>query len=107
MARCCFQALEIKIFGISITLIASKRLRRPAENGSRGTDHGTAAPHFVMGGKVKGGLYGRQPSLQDLENDDLKFSVDYRSLYTTVGSKWWGVQTEFLDGGPYPIIDFI
>ena len=81
--------------------------RRPAENGSRGTDHGTAAPHFIMGGKVKGGLYGRQPSLQQLENDDLKFSVDYRSLYMTVGRRWWGLKTEFLKGGPYPVISFI
>ena len=81
--------------------------RRPAENGSRGTDHGTAAPHFVMGGRVKGGLYGRQPSLQELENDDLKFSVDYRSLYCTVASRWWGLKREFLDGGPYSRIDFL
>lgn len=81
--------------------------RRPAENGSRGTDHGTAAPHFIMGGKVKGGLYGQQPSLQQLENDDLKFSVDYRSLYMTVGRRWWGLKAEFLKGGPYPVISFI
>ena len=81
--------------------------RRPAENGSRGTDHGTAAPHLVMGGKVKGGLYGRQPSLRELENGDLKFSVDYRSLYATVGRRWWKLNHEFLDGGPYPQLDFI
>ena len=81
--------------------------RRPAENGSRGTDHGTAAPHFLMGGKIKGGLYGRQPSLQDLENGDLKFNVDYRSLYTTVAHRWWRLKAEFLDGKPYPMIDFI
>jgi uncharacterized protein (DUF1501 family) len=81
--------------------------RRPAENGSRGTDHGTAAPHFAMGGKVKGGLYGRQPSLQELQNDDLKFSVDYRSLYATVGRRWWGLNKEFLDGGPFSALDFI
>ncbi len=81
--------------------------RRPAENGSRGTDHGTAAPHLVMGGKVKGGLYGRQPSLQELENEDLKYSVDYRRVYTTVGRRWWGLNQEFLDGGPYPQIGFI
>ena len=81
--------------------------RRPAENSSRGTDHGTSAPHFVLGGKVKGGLYGRQPSLQDLEKGDLKFNVDYRSLYTTIGRRWWGLKAEFLDGKPYPMIDFI
>ena len=81
--------------------------RRPAGNGSRGTDHGTAAPHIILGGKVRGGLYGQQPSLQDLENDDLKFSVDYRSLYTTIERKWWGLKTDFLDGGPYPTLGFL
>jgi uncharacterized protein (DUF1501 family) len=39
--------------------------RRTAENGSAGTDHGTAAPHFLLGGWVRGGLYGQQPSLTD------------------------------------------
>lgn len=81
--------------------------RRPRENGSRGTDHGTAAPHLLLGGRVKGGLYGRQPSLHDLDNGDLKFTVDYRSLYTTIARRWWGLETEFLSGGPYPIVDCI
>ncbi|MDX1709103.1 MAG: hypothetical protein R3274_10915 [Desulfobacterales bacterium] len=60
-----------------------------------------------MNGKVKGRLCGRQPSLQELENDDLKFSVDYRSLYATVGRRWWAMNRESLDGGPYPLIGFI
>ena len=45
--------------------------RRARENQSRGTDHGAAAPHFVMGGRVKGGLWGTHPDLGHLENDDL------------------------------------
>lgn len=64
--------------------------RRVGENASGGTDHGTAAPHFIMGGKVKGGFYGRQPSLEDLDEGDLKFTLDYRSLYRTVAEDWWG-----------------
>ena len=81
--------------------------RRPRENGSRGTDHGTVAPHLLLGGRVKGGLYGRQPSLKDLDNADFRFTVDYRSLYTTIVRRWWGTDTEFLAAGPYPIIDCI
>jgi len=81
--------------------------RRPAENGSRGTDHGTAAPHLMMGGNVKGGLYGIQPSLVDLENGDLKFNVDFRSLYTTIARRWFGVSAEFFNGGTYLLIDCI
>lgn len=79
--------------------------RRPAENNSRGTDHGTAAPHFILGGKVKGGIYGKQPSLKHLENQDLKFNIDYRRLYTTIARNWWGLNNEFLKGGPYAPID--
>jgi uncharacterized protein (DUF1501 family) len=56
--------------------------RRPAENASGGTDHGTAAPHLVLGGRVKGGLYGETPDLGTLAQADLKYAVDYRRLYT-------------------------
>jgi len=65
--------------------------RRVAENGSGGTDHGTAAPHFLLGGRVKGGFYGSQPSLEDLDDGDLRYQLDYRSLYRTVAEDWWGV----------------
>jgi uncharacterized protein (DUF1501 family) len=61
--------------------------RRAAENGS-GTDHGTSQPMFVLGGKVKGGFYGSYPSLSDLDDDNLKFSTDFRSVYATVLEKW-------------------
>ncbi len=62
--------------------------RRVAENGSAGTDHGTASSHFVMGGRVKGGLYGAQPSLADLDDGDLRYNVDYRRLYAAA-AQWW------------------
>ncbi len=58
--------------------------RRVAENGSKGTDHGTAAPHFVMGGNVRGGLYGQQPSLKHLDNGDLIYTTDYRQMYHSI-----------------------
>ncbi len=78
--------------------------RRVAENGSGGTDHGTAAPQFVLGGAVKGGLVGKQPSLEDLDAGDLRFTTDFRSLYATIASRWWGLGTGFLDGGPFPLL---
>lgn len=63
--------------------------RRAAENASRGTDHGTAAPHFLIGGKVKGGLYGEHPSLRNLDKDgNLIYTTDFRSVYNTVAKKW-------------------
>ncbi len=55
--------------------------RRAAENHSAGTDHGTAAPHLVLGGAVKGGLYGVAPDLADLPDGDPLFTLDYRALY--------------------------
>ena len=58
--------------------------RRAKQNASGGTDHGTAAPHFVMGGEVKGGLYGAYPSLADLQDGDLRHTVDFRNVFATV-----------------------
>ena len=72
--------------------------RRVAENASHGTDHGTAAPHLLMGGRVKGGLYGTPPSLTELQDSDLTHTVDFRSLYATVVEKWWGM-SPLLFGG--------
>jgi uncharacterized protein (DUF1501 family) len=65
--------------------------RRVGQNGSNGTDHGTAAPHFLIGGRVKGGFYGPHPNLGDLADGDLRHAIDYRSLYATVAQSWWGM----------------
>jgi uncharacterized protein (DUF1501 family) len=58
--------------------------RRVAVNASKGTDHGTAASHFVLGGDVNGGLYGLAPSLTELDNGDLIFTEDFRDYYRTL-----------------------
>lgn len=81
--------------------------RRVAENGNAGTDHGTAAPHFLWGGKVKGGLYGEAPSLKNLDNGDLRYTSDYRSLYQTVARDWFGKSNYSLPGGSFSHIDFL
>lgn len=73
--------------------------RRVAENASRGTDHGTAAPHFLLGGRVKGGLHGKHPSLTELDAGDLKFHVDYRDLYAAVAERWLQVSPKGLFPG--------
>jgi len=64
--------------------------RRVAENGSRGTDHGTASSQFIMGGNIPPGLFGKQPSLTDLDNGNLKYVLDYRGLYNTAAN-WMGL----------------
>lgn len=66
--------------------------RRAAQNRSYGTDHGTAAAHFVFGGKVSGGFHGKHPELGNLVNGDLQFTMDYRALYSSVLSDWFKVE---------------
>jgi len=81
--------------------------RRAQENGSKGTDHGTANAHFVLGGRVKGGLHGQAPSLSRLEGGNLVHSVDFRSLYATVIENWWGIEAKPVLGSKYPTLDLI
>ena len=69
--------------------------RRAKQNASAGTDHGTAAPQFVMGGAVKGGLHGAYPSLHDLQDGDLRHTVDFRSVFATVAQGCWGLQRDY------------
>src|SRR5919199_4802907 len=72
--------------------------RRAKQNGSAGTDHGTAEPMFVIGNNVQGGLYGSYPSLSDLDNNgDLKFSTDFRSVYA-------GMLRDVVGADPAPIL---
>lgn len=71
--------------------------RRPRENGGGGTDHGAAAPHFVLGGAVRGGRFGARPLLDQLDADgDLVFTTDYRRIYRTLASSWWRLPAEEL-----------
>lgn len=69
--------------------------RRARQNASGGTDHGTSAPHFVMGGKVRGGLHGIYPSLTDLADGDLRHTVDFRNVYSTLAQSCWGLRRDF------------
>lgn len=64
--------------------------RRVEENGSAGTDHGTATPMFMVGRGIKGGFYGRHPSLTDLDDGNLKMTTDFRRVYATAIEEWLG-----------------
>jgi uncharacterized protein (DUF1501 family) len=81
--------------------------RTVTENGRRGTDHGAAAPVFLAGGAVKSGLFGEHPSLADLDQDALRFGIDYRSLYATVLERWLGFDADQILGEHFPPIDVI
>jgi uncharacterized protein (DUF1501 family) len=83
--------------------------RRVGENASRGTDHGTAAPMFVFGDMVRGGVYGDHPSLrpQDLDNGDLKFHTDFRSVYASVLKRWLKADDAAILGGSFKPLPFL
>ena len=92
-----------------VTLTFSEFGRRVAENASGGTDHGTAAPIFICGANVKGGLYGDHPSLAqaDLDRGDLKFQTDFRSVYATALENWLGAKSAPILGADYPKLKFV
>jgi uncharacterized protein (DUF1501 family) len=88
-----------------VVLVFSEFGRRLAENGSKGTDHGAAAPLFVIGGTVKGGLVGAHPSLEEKDLDpeqDLKFATDFRSVYATLLEDWLGVPQRAVLADSFP-----
>jgi uncharacterized protein (DUF1501 family) len=78
-------------YGKNVVVLAYSEFgRRVAANASQGTDHGTAGPVFVAGASVKGGFYGEEPSLTDLDNGDLKPTTDFRDIYYELLSRTIG-----------------
>lgn len=90
-----------------LTMTFSEFGRRPAENGSGGTDHGTAAPLFVMGSKVKGGLLGQSPDLVTDVKKDLKYSTDFRGVYSSVLDKWLEADSSKILGEKFEHVPFV
>ncbi len=74
-----------------LVLVFSEFGRRVAENGSKGTDHGTAGAILLAGPRVRPGLHGAYPSLTDLVEGDLKIALDFRRVYATVLEGWLGL----------------
>jgi uncharacterized protein (DUF1501 family) len=81
--------------------------RRVAENANGGTDHGAAAPMFLIGGSTKAGAFGKYPSLTDLDRGDLKFNTDFRSVYGTVLEQWLKAPSELVLGRKFPILPLV
>jgi uncharacterized protein (DUF1501 family) len=85
--------------------------RRPNENASHGTDHGTSNVMFVVGNPVLGGkIYGEQPSLETTALDNagnMKFTVDFRAVYATVLDRWLGADSKSILGGSFENVGFL
>ncbi len=75
--------------------------RRVSQNASGGTDHGTAAPVYLVGDMVRPGLLGDHPSLADLDEGDLRFGIDFRSVYATILEDWMKAPAEKILGRAY------
>ena len=82
--------------------------RRVAENASNGTDHGTASSMFFIGGGIKkAGLYNDIPSLDDLDEGDLKYKIDFKQAYATVLDKWLDEESAHVLDRKYSHLNFI
>jgi uncharacterized protein (DUF1501 family) len=83
--------------------------RRVAENGSSGTDHGEAAPLFVMGSQIKAGFHGKSPELaaSKLHRGDVPYSTDFRQLYATMLGQWLKADDAKILGQRFPHLDMI
>lgn len=90
-----------------LTMTFSEFGRRVGENANRGTDHGTAAPMFLVGGSAKGGIYGDHPSLTDLDYGNLKWHTDFRSVYATVLERWLGIGSAPILGSQFDTLTMV
>ncbi|HWY85839.1 MAG TPA: DUF1501 domain-containing protein [Gemmataceae bacterium] len=81
--------------------------RRAQENGSRGTDHGSGAPMFLVGGRVKPGLIGAHPSLTNLEDGNLRHHTDFRQVYAAVLDSWLGIPSRQVLGQEFKPVDVL
>jgi len=86
-----------------VTFVFSEFGRRVEENGSKGTDHGAAAPAFLTGASVRGGLHGTPPDLERLVEGDVPFTTDFRALYSTLEERWLGFEPS-TGVAPYDIL---
>jgi uncharacterized protein (DUF1501 family) len=84
-----------------LTMVFSEFGRRVGQNASGGTDHGTAAPMFVVGPQARQGLVGDHPSMKDLDDGDLRYTLDFRSVYAGVLDQWMKADSKQVLEGRY------
>jgi uncharacterized protein (DUF1501 family) len=81
--------------------------RRVEQNASGGTDHGAAAPMFVIGKGVKEGVFGQHPLLTDLDQGDLKYNTDFRSVYATILQQWLETPSKPILGQQFKLLPML
>ncbi|MBS0321791.1 MAG: DUF1501 domain-containing protein [Proteobacteria bacterium] len=99
---------EIDRWNSTLILTYAEFGRRPKENLSGGTDHGTANVHFALGGRVNGGFYGEAPNLDRLSGDgNPAHALDFRSVYATALDRWWGIDSTRALRGRFATVPFV
>jgi len=99
---------ELGLWESALVMSYAEFGRRPQQNQSGGTDHGTASVHFVTGGRVRGGLYGAPPDFSRLDSaGNVQHAVDFRALYATVLERWWGLDAAAVLRGRHVPLDLI
>jgi len=79
--------------------------RRAKENRGAGTDHGTASSHLVLGGKVRGGIYGKHPDFSRLDaNGNVRHTTDFHAIYGTLAQRWWGQNNPWGNQSTIPFV---
>ncbi len=100
--------VEIGAWERTLVVTYSEFGRRARQNQSGGTDHGTAAPHFALGGSVRGGVVGTMPDLERLDaTQNLVHTADFRQLYATIARRWWGLDPEPVVRGQFDLLPFL
>jgi len=80
-----------------IVMTTSEFGRRPYQNGGQGTDHGTAAPMFILGNAVNGGIIGSAPNLSSFDNNNLFYEYDFRQIYSSILNQHFGLNSSIVD----------
>ncbi len=99
---------ELGLWDSTLVMTYAEFGRRPQQNQSGGTDHGTASVHMVTGGRVRGGLYGEAPDFTRLDSTgNVQHAVDFRALYATALERWWGMDAAGVLRGRYAPLELI
>lgn len=100
--------IELGVWDRTLVLSYSEFGRRPRENQSGGTDHGTAGTLFAFGPAVRGGIHGETPSLRSLDADgNLRHTTDFRRIYATLLEEWWHLPSDLVLQRRYEPLKFI
>jgi len=107
VAAFCDDLAQDRLLDRMLLMTYSEFGRQLTENGRHGTGHGAAAPVFLAGGKVKGGLVGAHPGLSDLDDDAPKPHTDFRAVYATALDRWLGMPSRPILGQDFQPLDVL